>query len=207
MIAIIDYGVGNLFSLLSSLEFIGAKAVITDDADVIGSADKLFLPGVGAFGDAMEKLKKSGLDKTLLAAADRGTDIMGICLGMQLLFEKSYEYGEYEGLGLLKGEVVPIIDDLTDKTLKIPHIGWNALEILKDNPLLKYTKSGDFVYFVHSYYVKNCDESLLAVCDYSTPITAVVAKDNIYGCQFHPEKSSQVGLDILRAFCQIGEQR
>ena len=203
MIAIIDYGVGNLFSLLSSLEFIGAKAVITDDADVIGSADKLFLPGVGAFGDAMEKLKKSGLDKTLLAAADRGTDIMGICLGMQLLFEKSYEYGEYEGLGLLKGKVVPIKDCLTDKSLKVPHIGWNALEIVRDNPLLKYVKNGDFVYFVHSYYVADCAESLLAVTDYSCPLTAAAAKDNIYACQFHPEKSGAVGLNILRAFNEI----
>ena len=205
MIVIVDYGVGNLFSLKSSFEAIGAEIKVSGEPEDIRQADKIVLPGVGAFRDAREKLAQNGLDQVIIAEAKKGKPLLGICLGMQMLFEKSYEYGEYEGLGLLKGEVVPIIDDLTDKTLKIPHIGWNALEILKDNSLLKYTKNGDFVYFVHSYYVKNCDESLLAVCDYSTPLTAVVAKDNVYGCQFHPEKSSNVGLDILRAFCQIGE--
>ena len=188
MIAIIDYGVGNLFSLLSSLEFIGAKAVITDDADVIGSADKLFLPGVGAFGDAMEKLKKSGLDKTLLAAADRGTDIMGICLGMQLLFEKSYEYGEHDGLGLLKGEVVPMEGNIPS-ALKIPHIGWNALDIKKPHRLF----GG----------IKNCESSLIATCEYGRELTAAVAVGNVMGCQFHPEKSGDAGLEILKAFCEV----
>ena len=205
MIVIVDYGVGNLFSLKSSFEAIGAEIKVSGSAEDIRAAEKIVLPGVGAFRDAREKLGQNGLDQVIIEEAKKGKPLLGICLGMQMLFKKSYEYGVYEGLGLLKGEVVPIIDDLKDKNLKIPHIGWNALEILKDNSLLKYTKSGDFVYFVHSYYVKNCDESLLAVCDYSTPLTAVVAKDNVYGCQFHPEKSSNVGLDILRAFCQIGE--
>ena len=203
MIAIIDYGVGNLFSLLSSLEFIGAKAVITDDADVIGSADKLFLPGVGAFGDAMEKLKKSGLDKTLLAAADRGTDIMGICLGMQLLFEKSYEYGEHDGLGLLKGEVVPMEGNIPS-ALKIPHIGWNALNIKKPHRLFGGIKNGDCVYFVHSYYLKATDESIVkATTEYSTHIHASVEQGNVFACQFHPEKSSDTGLQILKNFVEL----
>ena len=205
MIVIVDYGVGNLFSLKSSFEAIGTEIKVSGEPEDIRQADKIVLPGVGAFRDAREKLGKNGLDQVIVEETQKGKPLLGICLGMQKKKKKSYEYGEYEGLGLLKGEVVPIIDDLMDKTLKIPHIGWNALEILKDNPLLKYTKNGDFVYFVHSYYVKNCEESLLAVCDYSTPLTAVVAKDNVYGCQFHPEKSSNVGLDILRAFCQIGE--
>ena len=205
MIAIIDYGVGNLFSLLSSLEFIGAKAVITDDADVIGSADKLFLPGVGAFGDAMEKLKKSGLDKTLLAAADRGTDIMGICLGMQLLFEKSYEYGEHQGLGLIPGVMADLKEDIP-ANLKVPHMGWNSLHLTekgKKHPLFKYSKEGDYVYFVHSFYGKDCDESLLATSEYGIPVTASAANENVMGCQFHPEKSGEVGLRILKAFSEI----
>ena len=202
MIAIIDYGVGNLFSLLSSLEFIGAKAVITDDADVIGSADKLFLPGVGAFGDAMEKLKKSGLDKTLLAAADRGTDIMGICLGMQLLFEKSYEYGEYEGLGLLSGRIMPIAD-VIPKNFSIPHIGWNSLDIKKASPLYREVGNGEYVYFVHSYYAADCDDYVTATADYGAPLTASVEHENVFGCQFHPEKSGKTGLKILKAFCNL----
>ena len=210
MIAIIDYGVGNLFSLLSSLEFIGAKAVITDDADVIGSADKLFLPGVGAFGDAMEKLKKSGLDKTLLAAADRGTDIMGICLGMQLLFEKSYEYGEHAGLGLLPGSVRPIAP-VIGPGRKVPHIGWNVLSFPENKPKSPLfaqvdagdIKNGDCVYFVHSYYAENCESSLIATCEYGRELTAAVAVGNVMGCQFHPEKSGDAGLEILKAFCEV----
>lgn len=205
MIAIVDYGVGNLFSLASSFRAIGAEIVISGDKQVLKQADKIVLPGVGAFRDAREKLRKNDLDKFLIREAQSGKPFLGICLGMQLLFEKSYEYGEYEGLGLLKGTVKPIKDCLTDKSLKVPHIGWNELEIMKPNPLFKYIKNGDFVYFVHSYYVSECDDSLLAVTDYSCPLTAAVAQDNIYACQFHPEKSGEVGLNILRAFMEIGE--
>ena len=160
------------------------------------------MPGVGAFGDAMEKLKKSGLDKTLLAAADRGTDIMGICLGMQLLFEKSYEYGEHDGLGLLKGEVVPMEGNIPS-ALKIPHIGWNALNIKKPHRLFGGIKNGDCVYFVHSYYAENCESSLIATCEYGRELTAAVAVGNVMGCQFHPEKSGDAGLEILKAFCEV----
>lgn len=206
MIAILDYGVGNLFSLCSSLSFIGADAVVTSDAREIERADKIILPGVGAFADAAEKLKKSGLDILLKDEAARGKDIMGICLGMQLLFEKSFEYGEHEGLGLLKGSVVPMEGNLPGE-LKIPHIGWNMLKFKKENKLFKYIKNGDCVYFVHSYYADGCDESLTAVAEYGKELTAAVAKDNVMGCQFHPEKSGKVGLDILRAFCEIKEAK
>lgn len=202
MIAILDYGVGNLFSLCSSLSFIGADAAVTSDAREIERADKIILPGVGAFADAAEKLKKSGLDILLKDEAARGKDIMGICLGMQLLFEKSFEYGEHEGLGLLKGSVVPMEGNLPGE-LKIPHIGWNMLKFKKENKLFKYIKNGDCVYFVHSYYADGCEESLTAVAEYGKELTAAVAKDNVMGCQFHPEKSGKVGLDILRAFCEI----
>ncbi len=205
MIAIVDYGVGNLFSLASSFRAIGAEIVISGDKQLLKQADKIVLPGVGAFRDAREKLRKNDLDKFLIEEAQAGKPFLGICLGMQLLFEKSYEYGEYEGLGLLRGKVKPIKDCLADKSLKVPHIGWNELEILRDNALFKYIKTGDFVYFVHSYYVSECEDSLLAVTDYSCPLTAAVAKDNIYACQFHPEKSGEVGLNILRAFMEIGE--
>lgn len=206
MIAILDYGVGNLFSLCSSLSFIGADAVVTSDAGKIERADKIILPGVGAFADAAEKLKKSGLDILLKDEAAKGKDIMGICLGMQLLFEKSFEYGEHEGLGLLKGSVVPMEGNLP-RELKIPHIGWNMLKFKKENKLFKYIKDGDCVYFVHSYYVDGCEESLTAVAEYGKELTAAVAKDNVMGCQFHPEKSGKVGLDILRAFCEIKETK
>lgn len=206
MIAILDYGVGNLFSLCSSLSFIGADAVVTSDAGKIERADKIILPGVGAFADAAEKLKKSGLDILLKDEAAKGKDIMGICLGMQLLFEKSFEYGEHEGLGLLKGSVVPMEGNLPGE-LKIPHIGWNMLKFKKENKLFKYIKDGDCVYFVHSYYVDGCEESLTAVAEYGKELTAAVAKDNVMGCQFHPEKSGKVGLDILRAFCEIKETK
>jgi len=201
MIAIIDYGVGNLFSLVSSLKMIGASAVVTGDKTVIEKADKIILPGVGAFGDAVKKLRDTGLDKVVIEQAKKGKDIMGICLGMQLLFEKSYEYGEHLGLGLLKGEIVPMENSLP-KELKIPHIGWNGLHISKENRLTKYIKENDCVYFVHSYYAVNCDESLVATAEYGKEVTAIVSKDNIFGCQFHPEKSGDVGLSILKAFCE-----
>ena len=201
MIAIIDYGVGNLFSLCSSLERIGADAVVTAEADVIRKADKLILPGVGAFADAAQKLRSTGLGALVKEQAAAGKDIMGICLGMQLLFEKSYEFGEHEGLGLLRGSVVPMEGSIPAQ-LKIPHIGWNALHFTRDSMLFRYIKEGDCVYFVHSYYAENCDDSLIATAEYGRELTAAVQKGNIMGCQFHPEKSGAVGLNILRAFCE-----
>lgn len=205
MIAIIDYGVGNLFSLKSSFAFIDKEAVVTGDPEVIEKCDRIILPGVGAFSDAAKKLKESGLGDVVKEQAAKGKPVLGICLGMQLLFEKSYEYGEYEGLGLIKGNVRPIAD-VVGKELKIPHIGWNALIFPKDkekSPLYKYTNEGDFVYFVHSYYAADCDESITAVSEYGAMITASVQNGNIYGAQFHPEKSGNVGLGILKAFCDI----
>ena len=202
MIAIIDYGVGNLFSLVSSLKAIGVEAVVTDREEVIRAADKLILPGVGAFGDARRKLAQTGMDKLVLQEAKAGKPILGICLGMQLLFEKGNEYGIHEGLGLLSGEVIPM-EGVVPADYKIPHIGWNGLIFKQDNPLFRYIKDGDFVYFVHSYYVKNCDDSLLATTEYGPELTAAVAKGNIYGCQFHPEKSGEVGLNILRGFAEL----
>ena len=202
MIAIVDYGVGNLFSLCSSLEFIGAKAVVTPNADDLRKADKIILPGVGAFADAAEKLRQSGLDTVIKEEARSGKPLMGICLGMQMLFEKSHEYGIHEGLSLLKGEVVPM-DGFIDHSLKIPHIGWNALHITAEHPLLKYVKPNDCVYFVHSYFAKGCDDSLIATAEYGKELTAAVAKENVMGCQFHPEKSGDVGLNILRGFCEL----
>ena len=201
MIAIIDYGVGNLFSLRSSLNKIGADTVVTADPAVIANADKLILPGVGAFADAAKKLRDFGLDKVIKAEAAAGKPIMGICLGMQMLFEKSYEYGEHEGLGLLKGSVVPMEGSIP-ANLKIPHIGWNALKFEKESKLFKYIKEGDCVYFVHSFYASGCEDSLIATAEYGKDLTAAVAKDNVMGCQFHPEKSGDVGLNILRAFCE-----
>ena len=201
MIAIIDYGVGNLFSLRSSLNKIGADTVVTADPAVIASADKLILPGVGAFADAAKKLRDSGLDKVIKAEAAAGKPIMGICLGMQMLFEKSYEYGEHEGLGLLKGSVVPMEGSIP-ANLKIPHIGWNALKFEKESKLFKYIKEGDCVYFVHSFYASGCEDSLIATAEYGRELTAAVARDNVMGCQFHPEQSGDVGLNILRAFCE-----
>lgn len=202
MIAIIDYGVGNLFSLVSSFKAIGVDAVVTDREEVIAAADKLILPGVGAFGDARRKLAESGMDKLVIREAEKGKPIMGICLGMQLLFEKGYEYGTHEGLGLLKGEVVSM-EGTVPANCKIPHIGWNGLIFKQENPLFQYIKDGDFVYFVHSYYVRDCDDSLLATTEYGPELTAAVAKGNIYGCQFHPEKSGSVGLNILRGFAAL----
>lgn len=203
MIAIVDYGVGNLFSLKSSFLKVGADVTVTGDADVIRSADKIILPGVGAFGDAAAKLKESGLSDVLISEAEKGKPILGICLGMQLLFEKSFEYGEHQGLGLIKGEIMPI-QDVIPENLKVPHIGWNALSIKGEkSPLFKYIKDGDFVYFVHSFYGANCDESVIATSEYGADLTAAVASKNVFGCQFHPEKSGDVGLNILRAFCEM----
>lgn len=201
MIAVIDYGVGNIFSLKSSLTAIGQEAVVTADPALIRAADKLLLPGVGAFHDAADKLCASGLDTVLRDEAGRGKPLLGICLGMQLLFEKSYEYGEYTGLGLLRGTVRPI-EGVIPAGYKIPHIGWNALKLQKPCPLFGRIRDGDYVYFVHSYYATDCADSLAATTEYGAELTAAVAVGNVYGCQFHPEKSGSVGLNILRAFCE-----
>lgn len=205
MIAIIDYGVGNLFSLKSSFAFINEEAVVTGDKKTIEKCDRIILPGVGAFADAAMKLEASGLGEVVREQAEAGKPILGICLGMQLLFDKSYEYGEHRGLGLIKGSVKPIADAV-DKDLKIPHIGWNSLIFPKDrekSPLYKYTGEGDFVYFVHSFYAADCDESVTALTEYGAMLTASVQNKNVYGAQFHPEKSGNVGLGILKAFCEV----
>ena len=204
MIAIIDYGVGNLFSLAHSLKAGGAQAVVTGDVGAILSADRVILPGVGAFGDAARKLRETGLDGVAKAVAARGTPIMGICLGMQLLLEKSFEFGEHKGLGLIPGEVRPI-SGVIPAYLKIPHIGWNALEVCKPHPIFRDVKPGDCVYFVHSYFGTDCADSVTATAEYGIPITAAVQRGNVFGCQFHPEKSGEAGLAILRAFCEMGE--
>lgn len=201
MVAIIDYGVGNLFSLCSSFRKIGVQAIVTSDPEVIAAADRLILPGVGAFGDAVKKLRQSGLDALIYRLAAEGKPIMGICLGMQMLFEKSFEYGEHEGLGLLKGSVVPMESHIP-AALKIPHIGWNSLCLTRNSSLFKHIKDGDFVYFVHSYFASDCDSSLIATTEYGTALTAAVEQRNVMGCQFHPEKSGEVGLNILRAFSE-----
>ncbi len=201
MIAVIDYGVGNLFSLCSSLEKIGAEAVVTSDPAVIENADKLILPGVGAFADAAQKLRDSGMDAVIRGQVAKGKEIMGICLGMQLLFEKSYEFGEHTGLGLLKGSVIPM-EGTIPAELKIPHIGWNALHFCKESKLMRHIREGDCVYFVHSFYATDCPDSVIATAEYGKELTAAVQQGNVMGCQFHPEKSGAVGLQILRAFCE-----
>ena len=202
MIAIVDYGVGNLFSLKSSFAMIGADAVVSADPEVIAGADKIILPGVGAFEDAANKLRAGGMADCVTECAKRGKPLLGICLGMQLLFETSYEFGVHQGLGLLRGKVVDM-RTVIPADLKVPQIGWNALHFHRQHPLFANTKEGDFVYFVHSYYAADCDDSLIATCEYGAELTASVAKDNVMGCQFHPEKSGEVGLDILRAFCDL----
>ena len=202
MISIIDYGVGNLFSLRSSLRAIGIDADYTGNPAEIRKADKLILPGVGAFRDAREALRSTGLDRVVQEEAGRGKPLMGICLGMQMLFDWSYEYGEYEGLGLIPGEIVPM-EGRIPKDLPIPHIGWNELMLKQPSPLMKNTANGDYVYFVHSYYAETPAEYVIATTDYGVEMTAAVQKDNVYGCQFHPEKSSEVGLSILKAFCEL----
>jgi glutamine amidotransferase len=202
MIAIVDYGIGNLFSLKSSFNSIGADVTVTSDSETIRKADKIILPGVGAFEDAAIKLKESTLDSVIKEETANGKPLMGICLGMQLLFDKSYEYGIHEGLGLISGVIRPI-SDVIPKGYKIPHIGWNALHITKPSPILANTRENDYVYFVHSYYAAECDEATIATSEYGYPLTAAVQKENVYGCQFHPEKSGKVGLGILRAFCDL----
>ena len=203
MVTIIDYGVGNVFSLCRSLEAIGQTPVVTGDPDQLRKADKLFLPGVGAFADAAAKLRDTGLDRVIKEEAAKGKPLMGICLGMQLLFEESYEFGQYEGLGLIPGKVIGM-EGTIPAELKIPHIGWNRL-LFPDrprHPLLQTVEDGDCVYFVHSFYATDCDEAVIAQAEYGKVLTAAVAKGNVMGCQFHPEKSGTVGLNILRTFCE-----
>lgn len=202
MTVIVDYGVGNLFSLKSSFAYIGEEAVVSSDENVIANADRIILPGVGAFGDAVKKLRDTGLDKVIIKEVQNGKPLLGICLGMQMLFEKSYEYGEHDGLGLIKGSV-KAMQGVIPENLQIPHIGWNALKFKKQSDLYKYINEGDCVYFVHSYYGADCDDSVTAVAQYGIDITASVENGNVYGTQFHPEKSGEVGLKILKAFCEI----
>lgn len=207
MIAVIDYGVGNLFSLTASLKFLGAETIVTNKREDIIAADRIILPGVGAFEDAIAKLRATGLVDTILEETRKGKPLLGICLGMQLLFEKSYEYGEHEGLGLIKGQIASIEEDLPERTdgekLKVPHIGWNSLKLKENESLFKYIKEGDYVYYVHSFYGKNCLENTIASSNYDIEITGAVRSGNVYGTQFHPEKSGDVGLNILRAFMEL----
>lgn len=201
MTAIIDYGVGNLFSLKSSFRTIGEDVVVTGEADVIRRADRLVLPGVGAFGDAAAALRRNGMDRLVCEEAASGKPLLGICLGMQLLFDYSMEYGRHDGLGLIPGSVQPI-RPVAPAEYKVPHIGWNGLHFPGEkSPLFRYIREGDCVYFVHSFYGADCEESVIATAEYGAELTAAVARGNVYGVQFHPEKSGNVGLNILRAFC------
>ena len=203
MIAIVDYGVGNLFSLASSVKSLGLEVTITRNAADLRAADHILLPGVGAFADAMDKLTATGL-VPVLKEETKHTPLLGICLGMQLLFDKSYEFGEHEGLGLIPGQVCPLAPDLTDPALKVPHIGWNALDITRpDDPLFKYVQNGEYVYYVHSFYAKDCAASTLATSEYSIPVTGAVRRGLVYGTQFHPEKSGNTGLRLLKAFAEL----
>jgi glutamine amidotransferase len=202
MIAIVDYGVGNLFSLKSSLAMIGADAIVTGSAEDLRKADKIILPGVGAFEDAANKLRLTGLDAVVIEQAKAGKPLLGICLGMQMLFDRSFEYGEHKGLGLIAGDVIDMRPQIP-ASLKVPHIGWNALKLKKPaHPFFRYISEGDCVYFVHSYYAANCESATIATAEYGAELTAAVASGNVFGCQFHPEKSGRVGLNILRAFSE-----
>lgn len=206
MIAIIDYGVGNLFSLTASLNYLGAETIVTNKREEIQAADRIILPGVGAFEDAIAKLEATGLVDTIVKETSVGKPLLGICLGMQLLFEESHEYGNHKGLGLIKGVIASIDEDLKEQNiegLKVPHIGWNALSFEENEPLFKYIKQGDCVYYVHSFYGKECRDSTIATSMYGIRITGAVRNSNVYGTQFHPEKSGDVGLNILRAFMEV----
>ena len=201
MIAIIDYDAGNIKSVEKALQKLGADVVITNDAEEILRADKVILPGVGAFGDAMANLKKFGLDKVIYEVVENGTPFLGICLGLQLLFERSDETPGVAGLGILKGEILRIPDK---DDLKIPHMGWNSLHLQNQGRLFQGLSEQSYVYFVHSYYLKAEDEQIVkATTDYSVNIHASVDKDNVFACQFHPEKSSDVGLQILKNFVEL----
>ena len=201
MVAIVDYGVGNLFSLACSLQAVGAEAAVTGDPAVLEKADKIILPGVGAFGDAAALLRQNGLDKTVIRLAEAGKPLLGICLGMQLLFDYSTEYGRHEGLGLIPGSIQPI-RPILPPDYKVPHIGWNALHFPRPHPLFRSLTEGDCVYFVHSFYGTDCAAHTIATAEYGPELTAAVARDNVWGVQFHPEKSGRVGLQILKAFCE-----
>ena len=202
MIAVLDYGVGNLFSIQSSLSAIGCESLVTGREEELARADRIILPGVGAFGDAMDKLRQSGLDKALISQAGMGKPLLGLCLGMQLLLEEGFEFGRHAGLGLIKGRAVPL-EGAIPAALKIPHIGWNALHFGEPrHPMFRYLRENDHVYFVHSYYAADCP-NISATCGYGQEIAAAVAKENVWGCQFHPEKSGSVGLNVLRAFCEV----
>ena len=203
MIAIVDYGVGNLFSLSSSLKALGLETEITRDADKLRSADRIILPGVGAFGDAKAKLDATGLVPVIQEEAQR-KPLLGICLGMQLLFDRSFEYGEHPGLGLVPGQVVDLHGELEDKTLKVPHMGWNSLQIVRDDPLFKYFSDGEYVYYVHSFYARDCAASTLGTSRYgNVAVTGAVRNGNVWGTQFHPEKSGDAGLRLLKAFAEL----
>ncbi len=202
MIGIVDYGCGNLFSLKSSIAMTGREAEIVSDPNELSRVERMILPGVGAFGDAVKKLEDSGLGRAVAEEAGRGKPLLGICLGMQLLFEESLEYGRWKGLGLIEGRVKELKEDIPAE-LKVPHIGWNSLNICGDSPLFKYVENGEYVYFVHSYYAVDCERSTLATAEYGTAVTAAVSEGSVYGCQFHPEKSGDTGLRILKAFCEI----
>ena len=203
MTAIVDYGVGNLFSLSSSLRFLGLETEVTRDPDRLQAAERILLPGVGAFGDAREKLDATGLIPVLLEEAER-KPLLGICLGMQLLFDRGFEYGEHAGLGLIPGEVASLGEDLEDRTLKIPHMGWNSLDIVRDDPLFKYFRDGEYVYYVHSFYARHCGEDTLGTSQYgNVAVTGAVRRGNVWGAQFHPEKSGDAGLRLLRAFAEL----
>ena len=203
MIAIIDYGVGNLYSLSSSLSYLGIENIVTNKIQDLQKADKIILPGVGAFKDAIKKLENSNLIDTLKQEIKNGKHILGICLGMQILFETSYEYGKHKGLGLIEGDIIPLENNLTNKNLKVPHIGWNKLDITKDDAIFKYSNKNDYVYYVHSYYAKTDNKNILATSEYSIDVTGVVKNKNVYGMQFHPEKSGNAGLNLLKAFNEL----
>lgn len=206
MLAIVDYGVGNLYSLASSLGVLGVEYEVASEPARLREASHIILPGVGAFADAAEKLRQSGMWTAVLEEARRGKPLMGICLGMQMLFDKSYEYGEHAGLGLIPGEVCPLIDDIAPG-LKVPHIGWNRLDVRRDDPLFRHFENGRYVYYVHSFYAKHCEADTLATSDYSIPVTGAVRRGSVYGVQFHPEKSGDAGLGLLRAFAEMqGEE-
>ena len=203
MIAIVDYGVGNLFSLRSSLAAIGADVTVTSDKHILEQADQILLPGVGAFGDAAQKLRSTGLDAVLKEQAALGKPLLGICLGMQLLFDESCEYGIHKGLGFVPGKIASLAEDLGESPLKVPHIGWNSLKIVKDDPLFQYVKDGEYVYYVHSFYGKDCEASTLATSEYGLSVTGVVRQGLVWGTQFHPEKSGDTGLRLLKAFGEL----
>ena len=203
MIAIVDYGVGNLFSLTSSLKSLGFVPEVTADPDRLRAAERVILPGVGAFGDAKAKLDATGL-VPVLREESKKKPLLGICLGMQLLFDRGFEYGEHNGLGFLPGVVDSLKPDLNDRSLKVPHMGWNSLRIRRDDPLFKYFQDGEYVYYVHSFYAKDCADSTLAVSDYGgVAVTGAVRRGSVWGTQFHPEKSGDAGLRLLKAFGEL----